>query len=117
VFGLNHSNAACLHTINKDGKEVFYGKYNAPENRPLRLNQMKSREEDLCSIIKELIENDRGKDSLLWNASFPDWLKIDTKKIIVSGHSFGGMTAIKSAMIERSSVKACLTFDPWFYLY
>ncbi len=61
---------------------------------------MKSREEDMCSVVRELIENDRGKTSLLSSARLPDWVKIDTDKIIVSGHSFGGITAIRSSMIE-----------------
>jgi hypothetical protein len=106
-----------MHTITKDGKDVFYGKKVPLEIRPLREQQMKSREEDMCSIVRELIENDRGKTGLLSSARLPDWVNIDTEKIIVAGHSFGGITAIRSSMIETKYIKACLTFDPWFYLF
>ena len=35
--------------------------------------------------------------------------------LIVSGHSFGGMTALETAKLEPERVKACLTMDPWLY--
>ena len=37
-------------------------------------------------------------------------------KLIISGHSFGGMTAIAVGNSDKR-VKACLTLDPWFFSY
>ena len=34
----------------------------------------------------------------------------------MSGHSFGGVTAISVANIDER-VKACATLDPWLYVY
>lgn len=42
---------------------------------------------------------------------------IDLSKLIVSGHSFGGMTALAVAKTEPKRIKACLTLDPWLYAY
>ena len=41
---------------------------------------------------------------------------MDFGKIIVSGHSFGGITAIGAAINDKR-IKACLPMDPWFYCY
>jgi cephalosporin-C deacetylase-like acetyl esterase len=39
---------------------------------------------------------------------------MDTNKLIVSGHSFGGMTAIATAKIDKR-VKACCVLDGWLF--
>lgn len=36
-------------------------------------------------------------------------------KMIVCGHSFGGMTMIEVSRLEPQKIKACLTHDPWLY--
>lgn len=46
---------------------------------------------------------------------FPPGVHLDLSKLILSGHSFGGMTCIETARNEPVRVKACLTFDPWLY--
>lgn len=48
--------------------------------------------------------------------NFPKEIKIDLDKIILSGHSFGGMTAISTSRLD-TRVKACFTLDPWLYAY
>jgi len=37
-------------------------------------------------------------------------------KLIIGGHSFGGITAI-STTHKDPRIKACLSMDPWFYPY
>ena len=39
---------------------------------------------------------------------------LDIDKLVVSGHSFGGATALKVSHTDRRS-KAVLTMDPWFF--
>ena len=41
---------------------------------------------------------------------------MDDTKLAVGGHSFGGITAVKTAFLDKR-VKACLAFDPWLYLH
>ena len=48
--------------------------------------------------------------------SFPEWFKVDTQRIAVAGHSFGGITAAGVTYLDKR-VKACLTFDPWYFIY
>lgn len=47
----------------------------------------------------------------------PEWLKIDTDKMTVSGHSFGGITALRAAFLGSNTVKAVLGIDPWTYVH
>jgi pimeloyl-ACP methyl ester carboxylesterase len=44
--------------------------------------------------------------------NFPDNIKLNLDKLIVAGHSFGGVTAIGASEYDKR-VKACLTLDPW----
>jgi cephalosporin-C deacetylase-like acetyl esterase len=44
--------------------------------------------------------------------NFETFPELDMDKLIVSGHSFGGATAIKTGW-EDNRVKCVLTMDPW----
>jgi hypothetical protein len=41
---------------------------------------------------------------------------LDLDKIVMSGHSFGGITAL-STSCKDSRIKVCLPLDPWFLPY
>lgn len=43
--------------------------------------------------------------------------KIDLSQIVVCGHSFGGITALRTAAKLGDDCKACCVMDPWFYAY
>jgi predicted esterase len=46
---------------------------------------------------------------------FPVGVKLNLDKLIMSGYSFGGMTAIDVASVEPDRIKVCLTMDPWLF--
>lgn len=46
---------------------------------------------------------------------FPTGVKLNLNKLIMSGYSFGGMTAIDVASVEPDRIKVCLTMDPWLF--
>ena len=41
-------------------------------------------------------------------------MKIDTNKLTIMGHSFGGATAIKTSQLD-SRIKAIVAYDPWMF--
>jgi cephalosporin-C deacetylase-like acetyl esterase len=41
---------------------------------------------------------------------------MDLDRLVIGGHSFGGMTAIATAKMDPR-IKACITMDPWLYVY
>jgi dipeptidyl aminopeptidase/acylaminoacyl peptidase len=47
---------------------------------------------------------------------FPEKVSIDMSRLIISGHSFGGITAINIAK-EDSRIKLCATLDPWLFAH
>ena len=47
---------------------------------------------------------------------FPPTVKLDFSKLIIGGHSYGGVTAIAVAWRDKR-VKACAVLDPWMYVY
>ena len=67
------------------------------------------------TLIDELFDQDSLEVILKVKLRFGSGVKLDLNKLIVCGHSFGGMTAIETAMLEPYRVKMCLTMDPWLY--
>ena len=43
-------------------------------------------------------------------------VKLAMDKLIMAGHSFGGMTAISVSRLDPR-VKLCATLDPWLFVY
>ena len=70
---------------------------------------------ELRALIDELFDSESREKLLREKLKFPDGVCIDMSKLVVTGHSFGGMTAIETAHQEPVRVKACLTLDPWLY--
>jgi cephalosporin-C deacetylase-like acetyl esterase len=49
------------------------------------------------------------KDSLGFSEA-----RLDLSKLVVSGHSFGGMSAL-GATCEDNRIKGVVALDPWFF--
>jgi cephalosporin-C deacetylase-like acetyl esterase len=47
---------------------------------------------------------------------FDNKIKLDLDKLVITGHSFGGMAAIATARLDKR-IKACVTLDPWLFAY
>jgi pimeloyl-ACP methyl ester carboxylesterase len=43
--------------------------------------------------------------------------KVDVSQLVLSGHSFGGITALMTASKLGSKCKAVCVMDPWFYAF
>lgn len=61
-------------------------------------------------MIDMLFEPDFAEKKLEWQN-----VQIDYDKLIVGGHSFGGMTAINSSERDQR-IKATFGFDPWLWV-
>ena len=75
-----------------------------------RAQQLGKRDLHTRQLIDELVNDPVFLQEKL---GFSPRVKIDASKIILSGHSFGGVTAILSTMNDKR-VRACLVSDPWF---
>jgi hypothetical protein len=65
---------------------------------------------EVRAFIDEIIQ-----PNFMQRSGFPDGVSLNLDKLIMSGHSFGGMTAIDSSLNEPERIKVCLTLDPWLY--
>lgn len=75
-----------------------------------RQSQLDQRVREVRSLIDEI-----SHPNFMQKIGFPEGVSLNLDKLIVSGHSFGGMTAIDTSVNEPERVKVCLTFDPWLY--
>ena len=60
-------------------------------------------------MIGDVCQNELAK-------KLSDNIKIDHSRLVLGGHSFGGITAIGTAM-KDDRVKAVFAFDPWYWSY
>ena len=68
----------------------------------------------MLALIDEVIFT-HSKDYLVKDLKFSESAILDVDKVLAAGHSFGGITAIRSSMLNPGHIKACITFDPWLY--
>lgn len=53
-----------------------------------------------------------SKVDYLQTQGFPEGVTLDMDKLMVCGHSFGGVASIATAQCD-DRVKVCLALDPW----
>ena len=72
---------------------------------------MEIRKEECKNLIDTLFEDKFAQNDLGFDAT----VELELEKLIVGGHSFGGMTAIAVSECDER-VKATVTLDPWLWI-
>jgi len=67
------------------------------------------------ALIDELTNLESREVIMRKKLRFGSGISLDLSSLIVAGHSFGGMTAIETAVLEPERVKTCITMDPWLF--
>ena len=116
VFMLDHKDgtASFYKSLSNEDTGSFYDNSKLLNDYSHRRDQIQTRVQEIIKLIDELHENN-GK-ALLQKLGFPSTVKIDLSKLIVGGHSFGGMTAVYTAR-EDERVKLVGTLDPWLFAH
>ena len=70
----------------------------------------------MTALIEELTELSPEFHMDIFGPFCPN-IQVDMEELVVTGHSFGGITAVTTAstLPERMRPKACVAFDPWFF--
>ena len=112
IFALDMHDGSCQYSEKEDGTPVLLN----TDNEPLKVYEdaepmLQVRINNVTDFIDELSEDQQ--DFCQTRLMFPEGVSLDMSKLIVNGHSFGGMTSIASA-IRDDRIKATLSLDPWF---
>ena len=107
IFALNHSYDANLtifpNNMIADYRSELGGN---PDSLNLRKKQMKTRALDIVFLLDQIKKIQSNKiESRLNNL-------LNTDKIGIAGHSYGGATAILASRIDKR-IKSCLVLDGW----
>lgn len=79
-------------------------------DKDFRKSQVEKRICEFSTFIDEMAKPDFLQKQL----NFPPGIKLDFGKLIVNGHSMGGITSIGLAA-KDPRIKACLSMDAWFF--
>jgi pimeloyl-ACP methyl ester carboxylesterase len=70
---------------------------------------------EVRALIDELSDEKIRENILRMKMRFPPGVTLNMSKLIVCGHSFGGITALDTSRLEPERVATCLTMDPWLF--
>ena len=89
--------------------EEFYDKQ-------LRQKQLGIRVSEITALVEELKELSPEFHMDIFGPFCPN-IKVNMEELVLSGHSFGGITAVTTAstLPELLRPKAVVAYDPWFF--
>ena len=76
------------------------------------MSQCLIREKEVIQLIDDIYQTDFLQKKL----GFNEEIRLDMDKLIMCGHSMGGITSIATAA-KDDRIKAVLTMDPWLWPY
>ena len=110
VFSVNSMAGDSGYVERRDGTPVYFRADVKTFDFEVRREQLAIRVSDMLALVDQMHEE---PNFLQKELGFPETVSLDLDKLAVSGHSFGGISAVLVASKEPR-VKACLSMDPWF---
>eukprot|EP00347_Sterkiella_histriomuscorum_P003478 403364144 len=111
IFAINHQDGSSAYTFDQNGDKLIFDSRPKIHELETRQKQLKIRENEALELIQEICENiSQIKDKLGFNQD----VQIATDHLSISGHSFGGITAVKAASLDKR-IKTVIAYDPWFF--
>jgi predicted dienelactone hydrolase len=93
VFALDHHDGSCRYTELHNGTPKQFNLAQKPLDIKYKKQQLEIRSNEICDFVDELQKPDFLKSKL----GFKEEVCLDLDNLVVSGHSFGGITAIHAA--------------------
>ena len=110
VFTVDHHDGTAYYSKTISGTEEYWPLDQELLDIDYRAKQLAKREIEVDELIKDILKEDFLQDTF----GFPDGAQMETDKLIIGGHSFGGLTALSVAEKDQR-IKAVFTFDPWIW--
>jgi platelet-activating factor acetylhydrolase len=114
VMALDHMDLSSSYYESVDGKGYWYSNEHDSHDLEYRTKQLDIRVKEVISLINILFDPDTLEHLLRVSLRFPADFHLDLSSLTLSGHSFGGMTAIDTARLDPR-VSLVLTMDPWLF--
>jgi platelet-activating factor acetylhydrolase len=111
VFSMDHFDGSAYISKRENGETRFFSAVEPWNERSLLFKKLTQREEECSFLIDEICTSEK---LLQEKCNFESEVSIDLNKLILGGHSFGGLTSIYVARKEKR-VKAVFGFDPFLY--
>lgn len=114
VFSVGHQDGSAMFTTDADDNAIFFDSSLEFEDMDGKNAQLDIRTNEVIQLKTEL--GAMTNDSELYKQIFGDFTEaqLDMQRFTLSGHSFGGLTAINAAQqLTNENCHACLTMDPW----
>lgn len=109
VFGINMHDTSCMYTETEAGEQLWFD-----STFPISdVEKYKVAHKKRQNQIRQLIDEIQQPDYLQKTLGFPPGVTLDMQRLIINGHSFGGITSIASA-VEDKRIKLSLSLDPAF---
>jgi len=108
VFTISHFDGTAHYTMNHEKKEQYWINQDEVSELEFRNKQTDIRKQEIRYLIDEILTIDFLQQKLNFSVSS----SIDSEKLVMSGYSFGGMTAIATAR-EDPRCKFLFAIDPW----
>lgn len=111
VFTVSHFDGTANFACKKNGEELLWTSNVPWKDIEYRRGQVKIRKEEVTHLLDDVSQPNCAQEL----CGFGPNVRIDLDNLMMTGHSFGGVTAIEVASID-SRVKYLLTLDPWVWV-
>ena len=106
VFLLDHHDGSCRYTENADNSKQWWFDTTAEFKYSDMHPRVKKREQEVRELIDEFYQKNFVEKTLKFE------VKLNLDKLIMSGHSMGGVTALRVGNFDKR-IKCILVNDPW----
>lgn len=111
VFAIDHHDGTCNYSRLKNGDDKYWTSLINPEDWDNWISRLEIRLTESTGMIDDLYDQQNLVQNTL---GFSPNVRLDLNKLIVGGHSFGGMSAAYTAFREPR-VKMLFGFDAWIW--
>lgn len=111
VFAIDHHDGTCNYSRLKNGDDKYWTSLINPDDWNHWISRLEVRLVETIGLIDDI----QNQEELLQKTlGFSTNAFMDTSRLTVGGHSFGGMSAVYTAFREPR-IKAVFGFDAWVW--
>ena len=110
VFAMDHFDGSCYISKKKDGTTRFWSSMETWGEKATMFKKLSQRKEELTHLIDDICTEGMLQEMLDLDSE----VHMDLNKLILGGHSFGGLTTIFTANTD-TRVKCVFGFDAFLY--